>query len=325
MMYVRKLVKRRASSSCVKQILSRIQRKQPILRRRIVPVPTWMQTTPPNYCGYKGPWLEAYFYDYIKQLGYVPGDRIYMPLQWTNNWGRDRTKHTYEEWQAHAQALADKLSAKEKYFTISNSDNGTHVRFKVDMLEFSAGGKGHIPVPLLKKDLSALRTANKRDIRVAFLGAREGGADIAGVRARMYEVMHKYPGCLMDRYELDKYIETMARCVFMLCPRGFGRTSYRLYEALQLGTIPIYIWDDVEWLPYKELFDWSEFAISLNVDSIGELPDILDSITEQRVAQMQDRILELNPYFTYNGTCEYICNVLRGFASAPVHKPALVT
>ena len=34
---------------------------------------------------------------------------------------------------------------------------------------------------------------------------------------------------------------------FHLCPRGNGPTSYRLYEALQAETIPIYIWAEV-WL-----------------------------------------------------------------------------
>lgn len=33
--------------------------------------------------------------------------------------------------------------------------------------------------------------------------------------------------------------------VFHLCPRGNGPTSYRLYESLQAGTIPIYVWEEV--------------------------------------------------------------------------------
>ena len=37
----------------------------------------------------------------------------------------------------------------------------------------------------------------------------------------------------------------MHESVFHLCPRGHGPTSYRLYEALQADTIPIYIWEHV--------------------------------------------------------------------------------
>ncbi len=32
---------------------------------------------------------------------------------------------------------------------------------------------------------------------------------------------------------------------FHLCPRGYGPTSYRLYECLQAETIPIYVWAQV--------------------------------------------------------------------------------
>jgi hypothetical protein len=40
----------------------------------------------------------------------------------------------------------------------------------------------------------------------------------------------------------EKLIHSSA---FHLCPRGNGPSSYRLYEALQADTIPIYIWDEV--------------------------------------------------------------------------------
>jgi hypothetical protein len=41
------------------------------------------------------------------------------------------------------------------------------------------------------------------------------------------------------------------RSVFAVCPRGYSPTSFRLYEALQVHTIPIYVWEHVEYLPDK--------------------------------------------------------------------------
>ena len=52
-----------------------------------------------------------------------------------------------------------------------------------------------------------------------------------------------------------RFVELMSRSVFALCPRGYGRTSYRMYEALQLGCIPVYIHDE-PWLPYADELDW---------------------------------------------------------------------
>ena len=36
-----------------------------------------------------------------------------------------------------------------------------------------------------------------------------------------------------------------------------------MYEALQSGSIPIYIYNDVPWLPYQSRLDWSEFAFGM--------------------------------------------------------------
>ena len=47
-------------------------------------------------------------------------------------------------------------------------------------------------------------------------------------------------------HDRDPFWERMMHTsVFHLCPRGNGPSSYRLYEALQADTIPIYIWDEV--------------------------------------------------------------------------------
>ena len=37
--------------------------------------------------------------------------------------------------------------------------------------------------------------------------------------------------------------------VFGLAPRGYGPTSFRLYETMQMDAVPIYI-SDVFWLPF---------------------------------------------------------------------------
>ena len=44
----------------------------------------------------------------------------------------------------------------------------------------------------------------------------------------------------------------------MLSPRGWGRTLFSLCETIRLGNIPIYIWDDIPWIPYKSI--WYKYA-----------------------------------------------------------------
>lgn len=44
----------------------------------------------------------------------------------------------------------------------------------------------------------------------------------------------------------------MSRSSLALAPRGTGPTSFRLYEAMALGAVPVYIWEGgrAPWLPY---------------------------------------------------------------------------
>jgi hypothetical protein len=46
----------------------------------------------------------------------------------------------------------------------------------------------------------------------------------------------------------------MADSQSSLVPRGFGRTAYHLMETLQMGLVPIYVYDDTPWVPYADLF-----------------------------------------------------------------------
>jgi hypothetical protein len=109
--------------------------------------------------------------------------------------------------------------------------------------------------------------------------------------------------------------DVMARSTFSLCPRGLGRASFRLYEALSVGSIPIYLWDDVEWLPYRDQLDWTEFSLSLPVSRIGDLPEMLRSLAPDRIARMQRRIAQVyDSHFTLPGACRQILAMVNTLA-----------
>ena len=44
--------------------------------------------------------------------------------------------------------------------------------------------------------------------------------------------------------------QAMLEAHIALCPRGSAPATYRMYEALQMGLIPVYLWDEIAWLPY---------------------------------------------------------------------------
>jgi hypothetical protein len=77
---------------------------------------------------------------------------------------------------------------------------------------------------------------------------------------------------------------------FSLCPRGFGRTSYRLAETILAGRIPVFEYSDQLWVPYRDLFNRIGFA----ADAPG-LPPLLIRLGECPLAGKveRDRALRL--------------------------------
>ena len=60
-------------------------------------------------------------------------------------------------------------------------------------------------------------------------------------------------------FDSIKFKRIMRNSIFSLCPRGFGPTSFRLYEAIQMGTIPVYIAEKNEHvLPFANKIDWKK-------------------------------------------------------------------
>jgi hypothetical protein len=98
--------------------------------------------------------------------------------------------------------------------------------------------------------------------------------------------------------DFRKFVDITRRSIFSLCPRGYGRTSFRLYECLQLESIPVYIYDD-KWLPFENSIDWSKFSVSVHVSNIHRLDDILSSYSVNDIKEMTS---SLRKYWIENFT-----------------------
>jgi hypothetical protein len=70
----------------------------------------------------------------------------------------------------------------------------------------------------------------------------------------------------------QNYLDVMNRSLFVLCPRGIGPCSYRLFECMQLGRVPVIIADS--WVPVPNIH-WDEFSVRVAQKDITHLSDIL--------------------------------------------------
>jgi hypothetical protein len=78
-----------------------------------------------------------------------------------------------------------------------------------------------------------------------------------------------------------EYVRNMVESDYVLCARGAGNFSYRLYETLSCGRIPVFVDTDCV-LPYDFLLDWRDYCVWIDardVDQVG-----------RRVAEFHERL-----------------------------------
>lgn len=75
----------------------------------------------------------------------------------------------------------------------------------------------------------------------------------------------------------QNYVEVLARSKFVLCPRGIGPSSWRLFETMRAGRVPVVISDD--WVPQIGI-DWESCSLRVpesDIDSISTRLRALES------------------------------------------------
>ncbi len=74
--------------------------------------------------------------------------------------------------------------------------------------------------------------------------------------------------------EKAEFIEEMRSCSFVLCPKGFSPSTYRIFESMSMGKCPVVISDEwVEPIGPK----WSECSIRIKERDLPCLVEILES------------------------------------------------
>ncbi len=74
-----------------------------------------------------------------------------------------------------------------------------------------------------------------------------------------------------------RYVDVLGRSKFVLCPRGAGTASIRLFEVLAAGRVPVVISD--EWVPPAGI-DWGACSVRLaenETEAVGERLETIES------------------------------------------------
>ncbi|CAI0389149.1 unnamed protein product [Linum tenue] len=95
------------------------------------------------------------------------------------------------------------------------------------------------------------------------------------------------------------YTAKMGSSKFCLCPSGYEVASPRIVEAINHGCVPVLISANYS-LPFAEVLDWSEFTVSVPVERIGEMKEILEGVSEERYLEMYERVKGVRRHFVLN-------------------------
>ena len=88
----------------------------------------------------------------------------------------------------------------------------------------------------------------------------------------------------------EQFVENMINSDYILCTRGGGNFSYRLYETLSCGRIPVFINTDCE-LPFERWIDWKRYCVWVEEEDLPYLGDRVrefhDRLTPQQFQDLQ--------------------------------------
>lgn len=201
--------------------------------------------------------FEFWYYTMILNDPERKDQRVYLPVMWTAYYVRNGIDKKFIDNTSAYSALQQWLNGlptNAQYYTIVQHDDGIVNNLShLDIEVFSTGGgKYDHAIPLLSWPHEWQFPTAKKTILASFVG----------------QITHPIRQRLVDRYGIgseDIFISTkkmnlkdycliLAMSKYVLCPRGYGPTSFRIQEAMQYGAIPVYI-SDVFIEPYGVSFE----------------------------------------------------------------------
>ena len=190
-----------------------------------------------------------------------------------------------------------------------------------NLIVFSVGQSKDVPLPLISEDvthrleMTPRLPYEDRTFLCSFIGS-----DTFHVRRKMMEVLDGREDVFLriktwdykvDTSDANLFIETTQKSKFGLAPRGYGASSFRFFEVMQLGVIPVYIHDGDDARPFRDILDYDAFSISVHYKDLDGLYDTLASISKDRYETMLRELEKVSLWFTMEGTCEYIIRRLK--------------
>lgn len=163
-----------------------------------------------------------------------------------------------------------------------------------------SGPRVDYPLPLICQP-HKYQFSEERNIFASFVGRLTHP-----IREKMMNVLAGQCGYLTSNNILStqEYCEIMAKSIFTLCPRGYGQTSFRICEALQYGSIPVYISDNFL-IPNNDNFE--DYGVLIKSEDVENINSILSTITPAEMTRKWQNGKKIyNEKFSFQGCKDVI-------------------
>lgn len=107
-------------------------------------------------------------------------------------------------------------------------------------------------------------------------------------------------------YNTSNDYELVARnSIFTLCPAGYGKWTYRFFQAIQWGSIPVLI-SDTYIKPFSQFIHYDDFCLTIKESEIAHVDQIIRKLSTKRIKRMQDNLRNAQTHFTLPSFFRYL-------------------
>jgi hypothetical protein len=255
--------------------------------------------------------VEQDFYKYIKNNQNIivdnpnEADWHYLPIFWTrwhlnHNYGKDGLDELQKE-------VRLKIINDAKTFTICQYDDGPIVDTGKS-IQFLASRKGEqgIDIPLLSDDHRKPLFKIKKKFLATFSGTIQNHI----IREKMQEKLKNLKDISIENKNggASYFVKRILSSYISLSPRGYGGSSFRFFESMQLGVVPLLL-GEPDTRPFKKFINWD--TISLYAKNIDNIKEIILSKTKEELITMGKKAKEVyHNKLTYQKWCVYVIKEL---------------
>jgi hypothetical protein len=128
---------------------------------------------------------------------------------------------------------------------------------------------------------SFLGTASADPVRAQVLALDHPEGQIFDAGAEAGEVAAGLREAPSPSEYLERYVRSIEESAFVICPRGGGTSSFRLFETMMLGRVPVIVSDQMV-LPSGPR--WEEFALRVPEGEVASIPALLEARRDDAAA-----------------------------------------